>query len=135
MTISFLDTNVILRHLLGDHPEQSPRATACFQRIEHGELRVRTADTVIFEVVFTLQRFCQVPKAKIRDAVLPLIELPGILLPGKHRFARVFDLYVDLNLSFADAYHAVLVESLKLDDILSFDKGFDRVAGIKRREP
>ncbi|MCL5025205.1 MAG: PIN domain-containing protein [Chloroflexi bacterium] len=135
MKPQFLDTNIILRHLLEDHPEQSPRATAYLQRVENGEIELRTADTVVFEAVFTLQRHYRQPKERIREAVLPLIELPGIILPGKRRFRRVFDLYVDLNLSFADAYHAVLMEHLRLDEIITFDRGFDRVGGVKRLEP
>jgi predicted nucleic acid-binding protein len=135
MTALFLDSNVILRHLLGDHPEQSPRSTAYLERVERGEIQLRTADTVVFEVVFTLQRQYHQPKSRIREAVLPLIELPGIILPGKRRLRKAFDLYVDLNLSFADAYHAVLMEQLELEEIVTFDRGFDRVPGIKRLEP
>ena len=56
MALMFLDTNILLRHLLQDHPEQSPRATAYLARIEEGELRARIADAVIFETVFALQR-------------------------------------------------------------------------------
>jgi predicted nucleic acid-binding protein len=135
MAVQFLDTNILLRHLLGDHPEQSPRATAYFHRIEGGELKARVSDTVIFETVFTLQHHYRQPKAKIREALLPLIELPGIVLPGKTRLARVFELYVDQNLPFADAYHAVLMEQLKLVEIVSFDREFDRIKGIRRVEP
>ena len=47
----------------------------------------------------------------------------------------MFSYYVDLNISFADAYHAVLVEELKLTTILSFDRDLDRVVGISRVEP
>ena len=135
MALPFLDTNVLLRHLLQDHPEQSPRCTAFLRRMERGEMRVRTAETVVFEVVFTLQRQYGIPRAEIRDQVLPLMELPGIVLPGKRHLRRVFDLYVELNLSFVDAYHAVLMRRLKMDRILSFDKGLDRVPGITRIEP
>jgi predicted nucleic acid-binding protein len=71
---------------------------------------------VIFETVSTLQRFYRQPKAAIRDAFLPLIELPG-----KRRFRKVFANYVDHNVSFADAYHAVLIEHLNLDEIVTFD--------------
>ena len=131
----FLDANIILRHVLGDHPEHSPRATAYLNRIEEGEFKVRTADMVIFEIVFTLQRQYHQPKANIREVILPLIELPGIILPGKLRFRKVFDLYVDLNLSFADAYYTVLMLQGRLSQIISFDKEFDRVPGIKRMEP
>jgi len=132
MAPPFLDANIFLRHLLGDHPEHSPRATAYLKRVEEGEIQVHTADTVIFEVVFTLQRQYHQPKVKIQEAILPLIELPGIILPSKRRFRKVFDLYVDLNLSFADAYHAVLMQQNKLNQIVTFDKGFDRVPNIER---
>ena len=54
--LPFLDANIILRHLLQDLPDQSPRATAFIRRIEAGELTVRTTDTVIFEAVFVLER-------------------------------------------------------------------------------
>jgi uncharacterized protein len=135
MALLFLDTNILLRHLLDDYPDHSPRATAFLTRVERGELRMRTSDTVVFETVFTLQRHYRQPKAAIRDALLPLIELPEIVLPGKRRYRKVFDYYVNLNLPFADAYHAMLVEHLGLDGILSFDREFDRVPGLTRAEP
>jgi len=47
----------------------------------------------------------------------------------------VFDLFVDLGLPFADAYHAVLMQRLKLNEIASFDLDFDKVVGIIRVEP
>src|SRR5918994_6970285 len=129
-TIPFLETNIFLRHLRGDHPDFSPRATALLQRIEQGTLKVRTADTVIFETVFTLERVYKQSKEAIRDAFLPLIELPGIVLPGKRRLRRVFAYYIDQNISFADAYHAVLMESLHLTRIISFDRDFNRIASL-----
>lgn len=135
MPLPFLDTNILLRHLLRDVPEQSMRCTAYLDRIERGELKVRTADTVIFEVVFTLQRTHKRPRVDIAAALLPLIELPGIVLPNKRRFRQVFDLYVRLNIAFADAYHAVLMEGLRLTEVVTFDREFDRIPGIVRREP
>jgi predicted nucleic acid-binding protein len=132
MALAFLDTNVFLRHLRQDHPEFSPKATAYFALIEQRKVEVRTSDLVVFEAVYTLQRTYKQPKAAIRDALLPLLELPGIRLPGKRRYRRVFDRYVNLNLSFADAYHAVLMEDEKLGEVVSFDAEFDRVPGIKR---
>jgi predicted nucleic acid-binding protein len=135
MSLPFVDTNVFLRHIVGDHPDQSPRATALFERIERGEVRVRVADTVIFETVFSLQRFYRIPRSDIRGALLALMDLPGVVLSGKQRLRRVFDYYVTYNLSFADAYHAVLVEALKLPEIVSFDRDYDRIPGLRRVEP
>lgn len=135
MPAVFLDTNIFLRHLLQDHPEHSRRASAFFARIERGEIQARILDTVIFEAVFTLERTYKQSKRHIRGILLPLIELPDILLPGKDRIRRVFDLYVDHNISFADALHASAMVDLGLNEIITFDTDFDRVAGIRRIEP
>lgn len=135
MSPAFVDTNIFLRHLLADEPRQSPRATAFFTRLERGELTARTSDIVIFETVFTLQRSYGLPKPAIRDAVLALLELPGLLLPGKRRFRRVFDLFVDRNLPFVDAYHIVLMQQLGLDEIVSFDMDFEHIEGLRRIAP
>lgn len=135
MADAFLDTNVILRHLLGDVPRQSAQSGAFLARVEKGEVAVRISDTIVFEVVFTLERGYRISKDEIREKVLPLIELPGVELPGKRRFRKVFDLYVDLNISFADAYHAATMQRLRLKQIISFDKEFDRVDGITRVDP
>jgi predicted nucleic acid-binding protein len=134
-TLPFIETNIFLRHPREDHADFSPRATALLGRIEQGALKVRTADTVIFETVFTLERTYKQSKEAIRDAFLPLIELPGIELPGKKRFRKVFTYYIEKNISFADAYHAVLIESLRLRQIISFDRDFNRIATVQRVEP
>jgi uncharacterized protein len=133
-SLPFVETNIFLRHLRQDHADFSPRATALLRRSEDGSLKVRTADTVIFETVFTLERFYKQSKAAIRDTFLPLIELPGIVLPGKRRFRKVFACYIDKNVSFADAYHAVLIETLRLGQIISFDRDFNRFTTVTRVE-
>ena len=94
------------------------------------------AETVIFEAAFTLEKFYKVPRGQIRGTLLDLLQLPGIVLPGKRAYRRVFDLWVErAGLSFADCYHAVLVERLGLPALITFDHKFDRVAGVTRREP
>lgn len=135
MSVPFLDTNIFLRHLLGDVPEQSAGATAYFQSIEQGFARARISDIVVFEVVFTLERGYRRSKAEIQSVLLPLLELPGIVLPGKRKFREVFRLYIDQNISFADAYHAVMVRKLALSEVVSFDRHFDRIETVQRVEP
>lgn len=134
MAMLFLDTNILLRHLRQDHPILSPKATAILQRIEEGSLTVRISDAVIFETVFTLQRGYKESRERIAEALLPLLELPGMILPGKRAYRRVFALYRKGGLGFADCHHVDLVNRLKIQEILSFDSHFDKVSGIRRRE-
>jgi len=86
----------------------------------------------VFETVFILERRYGRPKDQIRAALLPLLELPGVAIAGKRGLRRVFELYADLHLPFADAHHAVYMEHLKLTKIATFDKDFDRIPGITR---
>jgi predicted nucleic acid-binding protein len=54
---------------------------------------------------------------------------------GKPGLRRAFDLYVRFpSLSFADAYHAHLALE-RGGEIVSFDRGFDKIPGVKRIEP
>jgi predicted nucleic acid-binding protein len=135
MALPLIDTNVFLRHLVADHSIHSPMATAYFKRIERGEVKVRTTELVIFETVYTLQKLYKQSKSAIRDALFPLLEMPGIVLPSKKRLRETFDIYVAFNISFPDAYHVVVMKQLKLTEIVSFDREFDRVPGITRIEP
>jgi predicted nucleic acid-binding protein len=133
---ALLDTNPILRPVLDDHADHSPRSHALFARIEAGEERLELTDTVLFEAAFTLERFYKVPRATIRTVLLDLLQLPGLMLAGKQTYRRVFDLWVaQPRLSFADCCHAVLVQRRRLPAIVSFDQDFDRVPGLTRCEP
>lgn len=134
--LPFLNTNLLLRHFTQDHAEHSPRATALIRRIEAGAITVWTADTTIFETVYTLQRFYHVPRPEIRHVMLGFLALPGVRLTGKRRYRRVFELYVATPaLSFADCYHIALIEQRGRTDLITFDQGLDRVPTITRMEP
>jgi len=134
VALAFLDTNVLLRHLRQDDPVLSPKATALLGRLERGEISARTSDIVIFESVVTLQRSYRESRDRIAAALVPIIELPGIELPGKRHYRNVFELYLSRRLGFADCYHVVLMQRLKLTDILTFDTDFDGIPALNRRE-
>jgi predicted nucleic acid-binding protein len=132
----FLDTNVLLRHFLDDHPDHSPRATALIGSIEQGQRAVRISDTVIFETVFLLHKRYGVPRHIVRDLLREFLHLPGVALPGKRMMDEVFDLFVDQpGLSFADSYHLILTRQLGIGTIIAFDQAMGRVPGIVRVEP
>ena len=132
----FLDTNLFVRHIANDEPNHSPRATAYLARIADEELVAHTSDTVVFETIYVLQSFYRMPRDTIRAGMLPILKLSGIALPSKDMYADVFDLYVaQPSLSFGDCYHVVLMRRLGLSEIVSFDRGFDRIPDITRIEP
>jgi len=137
MTGVFLDSNILLRHLTNDDPQRGQACFALIRAIEQGELSVWTSDLVIAEVVFVLsnKNTYALRRETIRDLLLPLIGLPGLKLPHKRLYGRIFEIYTTLPLDYIDAYHVALMEQRGSTETISYDKHFDQVEGIQRREP
>ncbi len=135
MEMRFLDTNILLRYFTGDDQQKAQRALDLLLRVERGEEKIITSSLVIFETIFTLQRFYQVPRQRIKELILPIISLRGLYLPGKSVYYRAFDLYVTKNISFADAYNAAYMQADQVFSIYSWDTDFDKIEGIVRLEP
>src|SRR2546423_342418 len=120
MTLPFLDTNILVRHFTQDNPVQSPCATAYLRRIEDGDMRVRTEPTVIFETVYLLEKLYNIPRTVVRDGILDLLDLAGIVMPGKKRIRDAFALHIERNLPFADAYHVAAMRAVGSSEIVTF---------------
>lgn len=135
MPLRFLDTNVLLRYLTRDDERKATAAFALLQRIERGEERVVTSQAVIFETVFTLQRFYKVPRPEVQALVLPIIMLRGVQLPNKPLYQEAFDLYVKQKISLPDAWNGVFMRARGLSEIYSWDTDFDEMAWLTRVEP
>lgn len=131
----FLDTNIILRYLTRDDEDKARRALALMLRLERGEERVATSPMVIFEAVFTLEKTYGVPRAAIRQRVGDIISFRGVFLPRKDMYRDALDLYASTTLSFADAFNAAFAKRYGVAEIYSWDRDFDRVAGLIRIEP
>ena len=62
-----IDTNLIIRFLVGDHPEHLAIATEIFTKIEQGEYEVEILESVMMEVLFVLTKFYKLPKNDVID--------------------------------------------------------------------
>lgn len=130
-----VDTNIFVRHIRQDHPDHSPRATAYLLRIRRGELVAQTNELVIAEVVYVLQSFYRMSKPAIVNALLPIIVLPNLKILNKARLRTALDWYARYNVSFVDAYLAVMTQQQKLPGLVSFDRNYGRIPNIPRIEP
>lgn len=128
----FLDTNIILRFVLNDHPLYSLKAQEIFAKIDKEEVKVYLSLLVIFETVFVLQNSHHLPKGEIAEKLISILNRENIFLDQKNLIDKVFKNYVEKNISFADSYHAVLMDKKKINKIYSFDRDFDKFPQIKR---
>jgi predicted nucleic acid-binding protein len=137
MENAYLDTNLFIRFLTKDHPDHAQRAYRVFKQIEDGTTTVTTSGLVIAEVVHVLssKALYALPRQDLRAKLTPLLTLNGLKLPYKRTYKRALDVYASSNLDFVDAYLVAEMERTNITTIVSFDRDFDSVPGITRKEP
>ncbi len=131
----FLDTNILIRYLTNDDPDKATLALALLDRVAEGSEQVVTTPLVIFETIFLLQRTYKLPKADIREKIAAILALQGLQLAERALCLRALDYYVEQNISYADAYNAAWMQGEGIAEVYSWDREFDRVAGLTRIEP
>lgn len=75
------------------------------------------------------------PRDQIRARLYPLLSLPGLKLPHRKTYLRALDLYASYPLDFEDALIVAHMERQGMAELISYNRGFDQVVGIKRLEP
>lgn len=132
----FLDTNIFLRGILHDHVPQSIACQKLLQKLDEGKLSAVTTDLVIAEIVYVLKgQLKSATKTHIWSILKPILAIPNLYTPSKSLWAEIFDVYVNKNIDFIDAYNAVIMQSQGLSVIYSYDRDFEKIASLKRREP
>lgn len=131
-----IDTNILLRHLLQDHADHSPRASALFLAVRRGEEHIYCPATVIFEAIHILHGRAGIPRSDVAWALKNLIELPTFQMPDERAVRLALDFWTrHAPLDFADCYHLALTKELGMSQIYTFDKKMDRFPGVERIEP
>ena len=128
---AFIDTNVLVRHLTGDPPDQAARASR-YLRAERGLFLV---DLVVAETVYVLESFYDVPRAQIAEAVRSLLALTSVVAVDPAVLLRAVEVYELDRLDFAEAYLVACAESTGVGRVASFDRSVDRVGTVVRVEP
>jgi predicted nucleic acid-binding protein len=133
----FIDSNVFIRFVAGDNPNQKARAAELFHRIDRGEITAIVPPIVIFETVFTLSspRLYKLSREQIVGILLTLVRSPHIKVIDRPQILAALDLYLSTSLPFGDCYIAAVMKQLGSSAIYSFDEDFDHLPGIIRTVP
>jgi predicted nucleic acid-binding protein len=137
MTIPFLDTSIIIRHVTGDDPVKQAAAAALFDRLERAELSVAAPDTVIADSVYVLSspKLYHMPRQEVAGVLTTLVRIPSFKVRNRRLVLRALAIYGTQNLDFGDAMLLAGMEQAAASDIYSYDEDFDAVTGVRRLEP
>jgi len=115
-----VDTNIIVRLLTGDDPEQSVKARSVIKRPD-----VLITESVLLETEWVLRHAYDFEPIAIHEAFIKLCGLPNVILPNPHRIQLVLQWYAE-GMDFGDALH--LAASQACGTFFSFDRKLVRRA-------
>ena len=128
---AFLDTNVLVRHLTNDPPEQAERAT----RYIHESYNLLLPDLIVAEVTYVLDSFYDFTRAEIAAGLESTLSEESIVVTDVQLLLRSLEIYETHRLDFADAYLIALAERTGVGAVASFDRDIDRPGTVIRIEP
>lgn len=128
MRKAFIDTNIILRYLLGESDSDA------IDKLFKGSTTLIVPDIVIAEVVWTLGRFYKWDKTKTIEFLLVLLKNGNIEFNENLIFAT-FNSFLKHNIKYTDAYIGELMKQSKIKNIYSFDHDFENIPNINRKKP
>ncbi len=128
---AFVDTNILIRHLTGDPPDQAARATAFLAAADE----LLLPDLIVAEVVYVLESFYEVPVDEVARLVRSVIAFPPIRTLDPALLLRALEVYETHRIDFAEAYLVASAEASGIHDIISYDRSIDRVSSVHRIEP
>jgi predicted nucleic acid-binding protein len=129
----WLDTNVILRFLLNDHDDHSPKARALIKRAESGELTLKVPTHILCEAVYVLEGLGH-SRASICDALTRFGSIRGIALDEPIPSFTALIRYRDLNVDFSDAL-LYSIAAHRGDRVWTFNKKHFQRMGPIWQEP
>ena len=132
--IALLDTNVIIRFLTSDKSPKYKTLYSFFESLEQGKMRVELKLIVLFQAIFVLKSYYQIPEGQIAERMLELIEHKGIAIKEKKIVRRTLELWRENNLEIVDCYLIACLEGDTQNLLYSYDRDFDKF-NIARKEP
>ena len=136
--MKFIDANVFIRYLTNDDPARARACFEFFQRLKRGEDEATIVEAILSEVVYVLSspQLYNLSPSDIRSRLGPLLVLKGLKLREKRLYLKALDIYASHPfLDFEDALAVTHMGAAGITEILSYDRDFDRLPGIRRIEP
>ena len=117
-----LDTNVLVRYLVQDDPDQSQRATSFIERTAASGERLVIDAVVLCELVWVLDAAYGYPKTRLADAVEAILLTAQFEIDRKDNAWAALADYKNSRADFADCLIGRMNQSRGCDVTVTFDK-------------
>lgn len=125
-----LDTNVLVRFLVQDDPEQAAAASALITGLSEAE-KGFIAREVVIELVWVLERAYGLGRSDIAGAIDGLLEARELEVEASDRVAVAVDRYRKGGAGFADQMIALAGQGAGCRETASFDRKAAGIPGMR----
>lgn len=122
--IELLDTNIILRYLVGDNKSQQDEAIKIFKEAERGKRKLLVKPIVIAEVCFVLESFYKKTREDIAESMKVFLSQKWLKIEDKSELLSMWPWYLK-DQHFVDSYLLSCATTNKYK-IATFDKKLDK---------
>ena len=126
-----VDTNVLLRLLVGDDPSQAAKARRLFDRADAEQKTIWVSDTVLVELVWTLARAYSRDRADIVKALRTLSSHATVVLESAAAVRDATDAFEQGRADFADCLLCVKAQMVGCDEVATFDRGMRALPAVR----
>lgn len=129
-----LDTNVLVRFILGEPEKQAEDAALLFKQCDEGTLELNLSPIVAAETVFVLASFYEQSRVEIAKVLTHILASAGIVCEERDVLLLSLRHYAESKVHFVDCYLAAASELLRMP-VASFDRDLDKLPGAIRLDP
>jgi predicted nucleic-acid-binding protein len=129
-----LDTNVIVRHMADDDPEQAPRAHALFRSLSAADPGFVSLVALV-ETHWVLRRAYRYPKATAHGAVAGLLEASDVVVEAADEVKAALMRAQESGADFADCLIQAAGARVGCRVTYTFDSKAARLPGMKAPPP
>ncbi len=133
-SIHLLDTNVILRFLIGDDPAKARRAILLMESVEQGREIVEISEAVLTETVWTLEKFYKVPRPEIVQKLISILSFKGVRMSSREALILALQHFADSRADFVDCLLGA-ISKLRKVPIYTFDETDFPKLGVDWKPP
>jgi len=123
--VYLIDTNIIIRFLLGDHSELGPKATAFMSKVANGTVKAEMLDIVMAECVYVMEKFYRIPREKISEKLSKILNFSGIANSNRSELLQALLKFETSNTDIVDCVLAAMSSSSRV--VVSFDKDMEKL--------
>ena len=125
-----LDTNVLVRFLVQDDPEQARLAGEVIDLLTE-EAPGFVSREVLVELVWVLERAYRLGRAEIAGALDGLLVSTELVIEGVDQVGPALELYRNDGFGFADLMIAAAARRAGASEVVTFDRKAARLPGVR----